>query len=236
MSSLSRRRSVRLSNDEAVRRFHIILGKTRTDVEHALRVESSMVSANEVVSTLKDTRTDYASAYNAASYSMRFDFSITLARLFDNGGRRRKGSSLNKRDIASIPFLIRLLKQRRCRKSLIESGPECGPLIDRAVLIYKLEVTSAKATRIRRKLRSLRDHYLAHSLIREATLSDPSFNELYELMNAAGRITEAICSASDYEPYDFEVFRRLLREDAERFWSNALRHVGSPAAQVTVTP
>lgn len=212
-----------LTNAQAIERLHIIFEKVRRDYSHALRVECSMESANEVVCSLARRDSAFSSAYNAALDSMKFDLSVSLARLLDNSGvkGRKFGRSPNNKDIASAPFLMRLLKQKRCRRFLSANNPDIEKTIEEALADYSRELCSPSARQVRRKLKSFRNHALAHSLIVEPDLRNPRFNELFDLVLSLGKVVSNLSLVVDQEEWDIDSEREVLRYEAMMFWSKA---------------
>ncbi len=212
-----------LTNIQAIERLHVIFEKVRRDYAHALCVECSMQSANEVVCALLSTESDCASAYNAALDSMKFDLSVSLARLLDNSGIRGKkaGRSPNQKDIASVPFLVRLLRQERCKIFLLKNNPDAEKSIEAAMIAYSTGLCSPSARQIRRKLRSFRNHELAHSLIVESDLRNPKFKELFSLTSALGEVVANLSLVIDGAEWDVASEREVLSDQAKSFWSRA---------------
>ena len=212
-----------LTNAQAIERLHVIFEKVRCDYSHALRVECSMESANEVVCALVSTEFDCASAYNTSLDSMKFDLSVSLARLLDNSGVRRKkaGRSPNQKDIASVPFLVRLLRQERCKFFFIKNNPEAEKSIEAALIAYSTGLCSPSAKQIRRKLKSFRNHELAHSLIVESDLRNPKFKELFSLTSALGEVVANLSLVIDDAAWDIASEIEVLSDQAKSFWSRA---------------
>lgn len=212
-----------LTNAQAIERLHVIFEKVRRDYSHALHVECSMESANQVVSALVSTESSSASAYNTALDSMKFDLSVSLARLLDNSGIRRKknGRSPNQKDIASVPFLIRLLRQKRCKDFFVKMNPEVEKSIKATLIAYSNRLCSPSAKQARRKLKSFRNHELAHSLIFESNLRNPKFNEIFGLTAALGEVIANLSLVIDDAEWDIHSEKEALLEEAKIFWSKA---------------
>jgi citrate synthase len=203
-------------------RLRVTVMKVRMDYEHTLDVECSMCAASDVVRALGSTESDCASAYNAALTSMKIHFSLSLSRLLDDTRlRKRNGRAPNSTDLASVPLLIRFIRQKRCRDLLVKENPGAAKSIDAALRTYSAKLCSHSAVMTRRKLKALRNHYLAHSLILEAKLPGPRFNQLFSLSRSIGVVVSHLCSAIEDYQWDIDSERDVLSEQARQFWSMA---------------
>lgn len=232
-----RRSRITITTAEAMRRLAVMLERVETDVRYGLRIEATLTSANDRVLSLESTKSQGAGAFNAAAQSLTLDFAITVSRLFDLGGRRY---AVNRRGIASIPLLIRLLQQKRCQKALIKSAHEswtpagssdalkrhqadaCLRAITEALNIYRDNVSAAKVRHYRTKLRSLRDFQMAHSQLDDSRFKNPTYNELYHLMDAARDIVERTRLAVDGRHLVLSELENYYKSQGEAFWSRAL--------------
>lgn len=213
-----------LAKSEAIDRIRIIFKCVRSDYEHVLLVECSMEQANKIVCELPSTESECASAYNAALNSMKLNISLSLARLLDDTGlrKRKKGRwSPNERDIASLPFLVRLLKQKRCKNYFSENARGSMEEINSLIEAYSKGVCSASSLCTRKKLKSFRNHELAHSLIIRPDKPNPTFKELFSLSEVLGDVISRMSLVIDDENWDIDCEREILKEQARKFWSRA---------------
>ena len=129
---MARKRIERLKLAEAIKRLDEMIPLIVRDVEVAIQVEAALETANALVMSdeLKDVRFYGADSFNIAQQSMSNFLALVLAKLFETPGPRwglAKSSRYNVSDVASIPLLVRLLKQTRCRKRLRDRARNWTP-------------------------------------------------------------------------------------------------------------
>jgi hypothetical protein len=202
----------------AIDRLDEMIPLITRDVEVALQTEAALESANEIVTgDLSGAQFYGADCYNAVKLSMSLFLALTLAKLFETPSLRRgksKSERLNKSDVASIPLMIRLLKQARCRKRLCSRAhnwkptnvPEihaksCERAIDRAIDAYDQFRRTHAGRNAVAKLKRFRDKKIAHTLLDIALTSTPTkgrpsksapplYRELFVLMDVARNVAE----------------------------------------------
>jgi hypothetical protein len=158
---------------------------------------------------------------------------MSLSRLFDPGSRNWPA---NKRDVASIPLIIRLLKQKRCHKVLVARArlwtPEipdleeihaagCRQSIDTAINTYDSLRRSAGSRAMMRRLRDFRNKRLAHSMMQDTLKALPKFNELFKLMDVARDIAEDAKLAIAGVNMGLKDTEEIYRATADDFWRYA---------------
>src|SRR5262249_23521991 len=129
---MARKKIERLKAADAVDRLDTMIPLIVRDVEIAIQVEAALETANSIVmgDELRDVRFYGADSFNAAQLSMSNFLALVLAKLFETPGPRwglSKSSRYNISDVASIPLMIRLLKQARCRKRLRNRARDWTP-------------------------------------------------------------------------------------------------------------
>ena len=164
-----------------------------------------------------------------------------LARLFDPGAKRYHA---NQRDVASLPALLRLLRQKRCRNVLADRAREWNPdmpanfgkrnaatcerEIDAALAAYAV----LEAHRERRiavaSLKEFRDKVLAHSLLDVVLKFQAHYQQLYYLVVVAREVTIHAKFAIDGKHRDLRDAQRERRRQADAFWQPALSAVFVP--------
>ena len=127
-----RKRST-IKNADAIYRIDKMVPLIIENVRIAIKLESALETGNEVVREIRgdaEHRPHWygANCYNTVINSVTLNLALTLARLFDPGAKRMHP---NKRDVASIPLLLRLIKQKRCRSALINRARDWTPQIAR---------------------------------------------------------------------------------------------------------
>jgi hypothetical protein len=119
-------RRITISRNTAVQRIDKMIALIEDNVLIGLNIEAALESANDIVSSTTEGKNLYgAECYNTIANSLALNLAITLARPFDSGASRFHP---NKRDIASIPLLVRLLTQKRCQ-TILRARPSVGSAI-----------------------------------------------------------------------------------------------------------
>ena len=220
----------------AVQRLDEMVVLIEQDVRVGLSVEAALESANEIVSArISDYATYYgANCYNTVKDCMALYLALTLARLFDPGARRFRP---NKRDVASIPLLVRLLKQKRCRSALAKrargwnpqlpsladsNAAACEREIDSAILTYEKLRRTHKGRRAALTLKEFRDKKLAHSLMGAVLKALPQYQQLFLLMDVARDVTNHAKLAILGNNLDLTDVEKQKMQEAEFFWERAL--------------
>ena len=230
----------RLNLDEAVGRLDEMIRLVDIDVQVALRTEAALEAANQIVmGDLRDVKFYGADCYNAVQQSMAIFLAITLAKLFETPSLRRmsKGTRFNKSDVASIPLMIRLLKQKRCRASLSKRASDwtpqipgmasrnvasCERAIDRAIAGYEaLRRTGAGRAAVA-KLKKFRDKVAAHTLLGSAIKAAPTYREMFLLADVARDVAEQARLAIAGVHVDLSDSEGSLLDVSKAFWRPAL--------------
>jgi hypothetical protein len=227
-----KRRRATISQVVALQRIDKMMVLVLENVKLALHQEAALRTANMVVKTsVRGDRSYYgAECYGTICQTLALSLALTLARLFDEGSRRRP---VNKRDVASIPLLIRLLRQKRCRKALAARArgwtQECPwqlADLDAAQCERDIDAASAACDRLRqtrecrvarKRLRKFRNKMLAHSLMDVVIRALPEYRQLFILTKAVRVITgHAKQGLGDNLP--LEGFATERRRQAKAFW------------------
>lgn len=176
-----RKRST-IKNAVAIDRIDKMIPLIIENVRIAIKLESALDTGNEVIREIRGDAEHGphwygANCYNTVINSVTLNLALTLARLFDPGAKRMRP---NKRDVASIPLLLRLIKQKRCRSALIKRAHDWTPQIadlaseheatvlreiDAAVAVYTGLMSNHEGRTAAATLKGFRDKKLAHSLI-----------------------------------------------------------------------
>lgn len=233
MAKRKRKKPVRITTAEAVRRLDGMMGLIYEDVRIALAAEASLEAANDIVRATPNRTRPGISAYNSVHQGLSLNLAISLARLFDEGSSKRHP---NLRDVASIPLLVRLLCQKRCRRALIARAREwtpmapgladaheagCSRAVSDAVAAYVIFAKSSEGKRALARLRDFRNRRLAHSLMVEALSALPRYDDLFRLMDVARDVSDAAQLAIDGIEPDLLNHERIVRKDADDFWRSA---------------
>lgn len=233
MGRRKRKKPVCISRTVAVERLDAMMPLIFADVRIALATEANLVAANEIVLATPDERRPGARAYNSVHQSLVLNLAVSLARLFDEGGKKKHP---NRRDVASIPLLLRLLRQKRCRKVLIDRARvwtpmvpayadlhenACNRAIDDAINAFSRFAKSHPGRAALARLRNFRNNRLAHSLMLEALNSRPLYNDLFRLMDVAREVADAAHLAIQGMAPDLEDLEQAEKEEADAFWRSA---------------
>jgi hypothetical protein len=229
---MAKKKVERLKLTEALDRLDAMIDLIYRDVLIAIEVEAALEMANEIVTgELRDVHFYGADCYSSVQQSMRLFLSLTLAKLFETP-RPGRGN-----DVASIPLMIRLLKQRRCRRRLCNRARSWTPnltnsgelharsverSIDRAVEAYaKLRRTHAGRDAVA-KLKKFRDKVLAHTLLVAALKATPLYRELFLLVDVARDVVQHARLAIAGADLDLLEHEEDHREMCRAFWRPAL--------------
>lgn len=230
---------VRISRKDAVKRLDAMIEYIYRDVRVGIGVEAALETGNAIVmNELRDKQMDGAECYNTIRQSNTLFLALTLAKLFEMPRPRQwesKTNRYNKSDVASIPLMIRLLKQKRCRYALIararkwtpllsdEQAAACEKAIDNAVLEYVTLKKSYKGRTAIKNLAGFRNKMLAHTLLGEAMEKRPSYGDLFLLMDAARDITGYAKFAILGENLSMMDYEEERVRASKVFWSLALK-------------
>jgi len=229
------KKAVVIARDVAVRRLDEMIALIVENVEIGLGVQAVLESANAIVQADYKGGDSYtAHCYKAIQNCVALNLALTLARLFDPGAR---AFHPNKRDVASIPLMTRLLAQKRCRKVLAErakrwtpnlSGMEqvhaetCEKQIEAALKSYAELRRTKEAQDAVGTLRRFRDKKLAHSLMNVMLDALPRYDQLFLLMNIARDVAGHAKLAIQGDSLDLADVEQERRRQADAFWRPAL--------------
>lgn len=196
----------------------------------ALRIEATLEVGNDTIRKMTDKDIPGAGAYNTIKQSLSFDLAMHIARLFDKGSGRYHA---NHKDAASIPLMIRLLRQKRCRRMLADRARmgddlladlferDCLKALDKASKAYSATFRGKFGQSGLKHLKIARDHHFAHSLMSNKKLK-LIYNQLFRLADCAKDILDHASIAitgKALQPADLE---QHFREEADEFWTHAL--------------
>lgn len=244
-NSGQKRRRKTITRAEAVKRLGAMVKAIHRDLERALAIEAALEEANGIVNATPDQVRPGPGAYSTVSSSLAFDLAMTLARLFEpmpaeqaKGGRRRLVPYKTER--ATIPLIVHLLRQKRCRDDLAALArqwiPHMPSIADsQEAACRKASADAAEAyAEFRRdpdgrrgvaRLNALRNNVFAHTLWKEFEGPGPRYRQLFRLADTARDVVAAALFAINGHNADFLDVERIRREDAQRFWTHALRPV-----------
>lgn len=236
-----------LKTSEALDRLIKMMPLVLANIEQALRIEATLEAGNKIIGAMPDRQFPGAQAYNVIKVSLAFDLALHLARLFDarpirfrnrrSGKLEYAGKHPNARDEASIPLMIRLLRQKRCRKALIERArnwhpmhddwskqlyaADCERAIGRAVEGYGNLYRGKYGRSGIAELKKMRDTVIAHSSIKPSELN-VIYNHLFRLIDDAREIVQAANVAIAGHSVDLHRLEDDFTDEAREFWERAL--------------
>ncbi len=205
-----------------------------TNIVGALKIEATLEAGNDLVGRMSDTEIPGVGAYNTIKECLSFDLAMHLARLFDRGNRHRHA---NTKDAASIPLMIRLLRQKRCRRALAKNARNSSPrgdlhfaarfeqdclnAIDKASKAYTVTFRGKLGQSGLKRLKVARDNHFAHSLMRDKKLN-LTYGQLFRLTVCARDVLENASIAITGKSLELTDLQEHCREEAEEFWNRAL--------------
>jgi len=238
-----KRKRKTISRAEAVKRLGAMVKAINRDLERALAIEATLEEANRVVIATPDQIRPGPDTYATITGSLATDLAITLARLFEpiqtepiKGGGTRPTPYKSER--ATIPLIVHLLRQKRCRDELaararvwIPSMPWIADTQEAACRKACAEAVEAFAA-LRRdhdgrqgiaRLTELRNNGIAHTLWTAPDKPGPQYRQLFRLADTAREVVGAALLAIDGNNADFLEVEKIKIADAARFWGYALR-------------
>ena len=222
-----------LKTSDAIARIDRMIPLLYQNIVNALRIEATMEAGNKIVQGLPDKQVAGAEAYNTIMQSLAFDLSMHLARLYDVGTKHRP---VNQRDVASIPLLVRLLRQERCKKTLMlrarKWAPhnmayasvferDCEKALARASAAYSKTFKGAFGRSGLKNLKAFRDTLVAHTLMTDVD-QRPMYNQLFRLTDCARDFVEHARLAVTGDNSSLAEFEEIYEGHAEAFWRKAL--------------
>jgi hypothetical protein len=225
-----RKKPVHISTREAMRRLKRMIRAITRDVQIAMEVEASLEAANAIVTAAPTRKRPGAETYMATSNALTMYLALCVARIFDQGSARYPD---NKKDLASLPLMIRLLRQRRCQAILIDRArrwtpgfPQdaaCQRAIGEAIDRYRAMRRSSTDRASVRRLRNFRNEWLAHTMMDDPAKKRPAYKDLFRLIDVAREIVQPARLAILGEHHDLPEIEELYMADAKRFWEAALK-------------
>lgn len=219
-----------IGSKAALARLDRMMPILKMNIEGALRIEATLEAGNDIIQKMPDKAVPGAGAYNTIRDCLSFDLAMYLARLFEKAGQRHA----NKRDAASIPLMIRLLRQKRCRRMLAQRArnwepkglgaqfeQDCLKSIDDASKAYTSTFRGKFGQSGLKCLKDARDNHFAHSLMSDKKIK-LIYNHLYRLTNCARDVLEHASVAITGGNLSLADFAEHYREEADEFWSMAL--------------
>ncbi|MCA3598723.1 MAG: hypothetical protein IOC64_11470 [Methylobacterium sp.] len=245
-----KRKRKTISRAEAVKRLGAMVKAINRDLERALAIEATLEEGNRIVNATPDQIRPGPDTYATIIGSLATDLAITLARLFDplqwesgKGGRKRvtpyenRGRTVQR---ATIPLIVHLLRQKRCRDELARRAREWIPSMpwiadsqEAACRKACAEAVEAFAA-LRRdhdgrqgiaRLTALRNNGIAHTLWTAPDKPGPRYRQLFRVADTAREVVGAALLAIDGNNTDFLEVEKITRADAARFWGHALRPI-----------
>ncbi|MDQ0317475.1 AbiU2 domain-containing protein [Amorphus orientalis] len=241
---MTKKKSKRLSRDQALNRVFLIARWVETVTTDAVRLKAVIKAANHTSRTAAFSETDNLT-YATIMRSLRIRMVLILATLYEIP-TPRSGQSvanrLNSSDTASIPLLVRLLRQKRVRSRLAVFASHLPELwgsstagdaakvvteaIDQAVAQYERLSRDPIGKAGAKKLKNYRDTVLAHSSFKAFALftdsdTKPTSEELLILIETAEAIVASAILAIDGKGIDFGQIEERELKDALEFWSFA---------------
>ncbi len=204
------------------------------DIRIALAAEAALETANAIVVATPDAERPGPLTYEAVAQALVLNLGMSLARLYDHGSKNRHP---NKRDLASIPLIARLLRQKRCQAELARQARQWTPQIPsfadsqeaacrRAIadaLAAYSQLRADPAGRVAvRKLRQMRDRVMAHSYMDEVLIAMPTYNQLFLLADVARDVAAGAMLAINGRHVELLDFEEDRVEQGQLFWQQAL--------------
>lgn len=241
-------KTFRLSASAAIARIDQMIPLIEAEIRNAIHVEASLESANRIVRTEMTSKPFYgAECFNSVKFASQVFLAITIAKLFETPrvrGNETRAARLNRSDVASIPLLVRLMRQRRSitrieararlwmpyRSSYDETNARAAVTsIESAAAAFDALRQSTANRAALQKLTHFRNKYLAHILLDEpqdfieAQSAVPTFGELHLLVDAARDIFQHARFAVTGSNWDLSEWEAERVRIADAFWKPALR-------------
>ncbi|MBX9910073.1 MAG: hypothetical protein K2Z25_15330 [Beijerinckiaceae bacterium] len=230
-----RRKPVTITRSEAVRRLGGMVKAIHRDVAIVLATEAALETANAIIVATPDIERPGAVTYETVAQSLVLNLAMSLARVYDEGSRLRHP---NKRELASIPLIARLLSQKRCQDELARRArqwtpqyPEfadsqeaaCRKAISDALAAFDRLHTDRVGREAVRRLRLMRNKVLAHSYMDEVIVAMPTYDQVFLLADVARDVASGAMLAIDGRHVDLTEFEEGRVAQGRLFWEHALR-------------
>lgn len=244
---MAKPKRILLSKAAALDRLERMLKLIDRDVSVALEVEAALEEANKiVVADMQGVHFRGASTYGAIHLSGLMHLALVLARLFDWSAQRQLAlvqrdrtrrvnpqKHPNRSDIASIPQLVHLLRQRRCRAEMAARARQWTPQIPNleeanvAACEIAVEAAISKYATLRqtptgrqamKSLAEFRNKELAHSLVGDGAAFKPKIRDLFLLVDVARDVLEKARLAIEGNHISLDDREKRLAREARAFW------------------
>lgn len=224
----TRKRPVRITQAEALRRLTLMSRQIETDILDLIRCEAAFEEGSRILMRVSEPAQGYSVSFIILQSLLR-DLILALSRLFDQGARRFHP---NKSDLASIPLAARLLDQKRCEQGLRRTAQErprepernehrCLEATRRAVCTYRTLAREESGRRALKRMRDLRNFVAAHSMFETKALSLPLWGDLTEPAAVAKKFAHDLALAVRGAALDLGEVEARHRTEARAFWTGA---------------
>jgi len=210
------------------------------EVRIGLEVRASLETANDLIRKLHGKPYLAAGCVDSIQGSQAMHLALTLAKLFEMP-RPRNGETharrYNRSEAASIPLLIRLIRQRRVRAHFASAARRWTPQIpefadkhardsldafDRAIESYASFCGSRAGRSAILRLRSFRNKLLAHLLVTRPSQVRSTYRDIFLLLTAAQEVVEHSALAINGHNLDLGAYERDKVLRAKAFWEVSL--------------
>ncbi len=225
---------------EVARRIRRMVKLIDAQTRIALEVRASLETANALILEQSGRQFDAAACVTSIQGSQAMFLTLTLAKLFEMP-RRRRGETYarryNRSDAASIPLLLRLMRQQRARAFFAAKARRWTPMlassedknarafndaIDRALSAYDALRKSKAGRAAILSLRRFRNNLLAHLLIIPKRGVNPTYGEIFRLVDIAREVSGHARLAIEGVNTDLPGYEGEKVRAAKAFWEAAL--------------
>ncbi|MCW6510964.1 AbiU2 domain-containing protein [Lichenifustis flavocetrariae] len=240
MSKRRKPKTVRLTRAKAIERLDAMAHAVCEEADFAARVNAAFEGGNDAIHQFKiehgrSPAFSGAQCMNTLQTAALFTIASTLGRLFDPGSATRHP---NERDVASIPLVLHLLRQKRCQDELAERArhwlfemPEMAEInaetvltaADEAIEAYASLRRSPKGQRALRVLMRFRHDHLAHRLLpdlQRGQLRDTytTVGEIWRLLDTALILADKLSLAVSGDGRDARDMHHARHREARAVW------------------
>ncbi|GBD48132.1 AbiU2 domain-containing protein [Methylopila sp. Yamaguchi] len=206
----------------------------RREIKKGIEVQASLEAANKAVGTLGKVRTEGSTTFNVIRQSSLIFLALTVAKIME----RPSGA---KSDVASIPVLMRRLKEEGTQARLIGAArrwlpdqqfadhqeKSCRQALDLAIESYDRLEAGQTLGEVRATLQQLRNREIAHLLLKPPRAGGVRIADVFDLLALAREIVTHANFAIDGGDPDFEIHAQEHKRVAEAFWVPALAAVAA---------
>lgn len=233
---MAKRKTRRLTTIEAVGRIETMMAHVDREVHIMIEELAALETGNDVVvESLRGVHFYGANCYTTLSRTLSHSLALRLAKMMERPPAqpgRTVADRWNKSDVVSLPLLLRLLDQKRCRRVFAGRarkwiGSEkdvdaCLKTIDAAVREYRAFRMSADGRAALSKLDEFRNHILAHNLLTQSDAHLPRYNQLFVTYAMVKRVWEHVGLAVEGTGRSVDELEAEFRRIGEAFWRPAL--------------